>query len=76
MKKPYKALRILMTLQDWDQVEVGRIIGKSDRCVRARLAGQISWEVDEGYKILAAAQLPDSDFPKYFPRNPMETVNF
>lgn len=76
MKKPYKALRVLMTLQDWNQEEVGRIIGKSSRCVRERLAGQASWEVEEGYKILAAAHLPDSDFPKYFPRNPMETVEF
>lgn len=74
MKKPYMALRVLMTIMDWDQVEVGKIIGRSNRYVQDRLSGKYTWSVEDGYKILKAANKPDSDFQKYFPRNPMEFV--
>lgn len=74
MKRPYMALRVLFTLMDWDQKAVGAIIGKSDRYVRDRLSGKYHWEVDDGYKILKAANKPDSDFTKYFPRNPREFI--
>ncbi len=74
MKKPYMALRVLFTLMDWDQKAVGAIIGKSDRYIRDRLSGKYEWEVADGYKILKAANKPDSDFTKYFPRNPKEVV--
>ena len=74
MKKPYMALRILMTIMDWDQVTVGEIIGRSGRYVQDRLSGKYEWAVKDAYTILKAANKPDSDFQKYFPRNPMEFV--
>lgn len=79
MPRPYMALRKLMLIMDWNQEDIGRIIardGKARCCkyVSDRLCGKQYFDTYDGYAILKAANLPDSEFTTYFPRNPLERV--
>lgn len=76
MKRPYTALRMLMAIQNWNQSSLAEIVERSDSYVQERMNNRKSWTVEDSYKILRAAGLPDAELTKYFPRNPLETVEF
>ena len=78
MPKPYMALRCLMKVMGWEQKDLAKVIGKNNKYVgdKLNLRGKHSWDLQDCFKILEAAGKPDSDFLKYFPRDPWERVDF
>ena len=76
MKQPYMALRLLMTAKGWKQYDIARIIQRKESYVKARMNNESSWTLEDAFRILKAAGLPDSKLIKFFPRDPMETVEF
>lgn len=71
--KPYYKLREKMYLFEVTQEELGKVIGRGPNYIHKCLSEKNSFEVEEAYKILSFFDIPDEEFPIYFPRREVKS---
>lgn len=67
--KPYAKLRGRMAELDVTGEALAHFLDKSRGYVSSRLSKNISWRIDEVYKILDFLEVPQSEIFTYFPPN-------
>ena len=71
----YKALKMELARLAYNARDLAEVLDRSLPYVQVRMRGADVFDLLEAYKILELLNLPDSQLPVIFPRDPWEEVS-
>lgn len=65
--KPFKRLRVELAVNEIEQQDIAKLIGRSVFYVSARMTGKAPWTLPEAYTICKRLNIPLDQLLDYFP---------